>query len=95
MYGKKRNATKAAVDLRETIEVRPYEDASKTAPPDPIPQPPSTQSPKETEIKTVIMSDSDKAEKTADRDSLMTASSTVQPPSGAAPSDRPKESRDG
>ena len=103
MYGKKRNATKAAVDLPEgrTMKYVPYEDASmasKTAPPDPIhyliPKPPS-QSPKETEIKTVIMSDSDEAEKTADRDSSMTASSTVQPPSGAASSDRPKESRDG
>ena len=108
MYGKKRKATKAAVDLPgRPMKYVPYENASmassssatsKTAPPDPIhyliPKPPS-QSPKETEIKTVIISDSDKAEKTADRDSSMTASSTVQPPSGAASSDRPKESRDG
>ena len=41
------------------------------------------------------MSESDEAEKTAERDSSMTESSTVQPPSGAASSDRPKESRDG
>ena len=40
------------------------------------------------------MSDSDEAEKTANRDS-MTASSTVQPPSGEAPSNRPEESCDG
>ena len=54
MYGKKRNATKAAVDLPEgrTMKYVPYKDASmtsKTAPPDPIhyliPKPPS-QSPK-------------------------------------------------
>ena len=50
----------------------------------------------ETEIKTVIMGDSDEAEKTTNRYSSMTASSTVpQLPSGATSSDRPKEPPDG
>ena len=81
---------------------------SKTAPSAPIQylvpcpkKPPSLQSSNETKTQTVIMSDTDKAEKDAEEDSPMTLSSIAamsqvdppvpQPPNGEASSNRPKE----